>query len=195
MCGACFGRLHADIATLVGAHTWLGIAMCNPTPAFKAGTIHRSGGPGIPFRAELHDTRVDVAGKLASWARMIAEDGPPLAGPADGEVATVGRWLAARLPWVSDQLWCDAMAHELADAARGARRLVPWDSIGRELALPCPDCGYVTLTVYSGTDVIWCRWPECGRTMGWAEYEREVEKRLEESGHVVKPSTSTGAAA
>lgn len=179
MCGSCFGRMRTDTAILAGAHTWLGVAMHTPPPAFKAGTIGRSaGGTRPPFRLELHDMRVDISGKLTSWARVvIAEQIGAGAGPADGEVRTVAAWLTERLGWVSYQLWCDDMAREFREAARDARGLVPWESIGRGLPLPCPGCGYLTLTLYSGTDTIACRNRDCGRTMIWAHYVTAVREQ------------------
>lgn len=204
ICGGCFARLKSDIATLVGAHTWLGIAMLNPTPAWKPGTIHRSPEPKLPFNAQLHDARVDIAGKLASWARVIAEEHvPALAGPADADPATVGRWLGHRLRWVSDQPWCDEMARELGELARAAYALVPWERHRRELPLPCPDCGYLTLTLYGGDELIVCRYRECAREMTWAEYWDRVRELQPEAlipvreivEPEIKPPTSTGAAA
>jgi hypothetical protein len=177
ICGGCYARLYADVGTLVGAHTWLGIAMHAAPPGFKAGTIHRSPGPRPPFRVELHDQRVDILGKLAGWVRVIIEEQPPGPGPADGDIRTVAQWLGVRLPWVSDQPWCDEMARELGEAARSARALVPWDRIVRELPLPCPRCGYLTLAVYGGTDTIVCRNRECSRTMIWADYEKAVREK------------------
>lgn len=178
MCGSCFARLRRHISILVGAHTWLGIAMLNPTPAWKPGTIHRAGGSRLPFRAELHDAREDIAGKLASWTQLIAEEHEPaLAGPASTDVATVARWLVERLPWVSGQPWCDAMANELAEAARSSYALVPWDRQRRDLPLPCPACGVLLLSLYSGDELIGCRNPECGCVMSRAQYAVLVQEQ------------------
>ena len=207
MCGSCFARLRRHISVLVGAHTWLGIAMLNPTPAWKPGTIHRQGGPRPPFRVDLHDAREDIAGKLTSWAKLIAEEHvPALRGPAAPDVATVARWLVERLPWVSEQPWCDAMANELAEAARSSYALVPWDRQRRDLPLPCPDCGVLLLSLYSGDELIACRNPGCGRQLTWAAYWEAVQEqhdalvpptvipRREIPEPEIRPSTSMEAA-
>jgi hypothetical protein len=193
ICGGCYARLAADVATLVGAHTWLGIAMCATPPGLKTGTVHRAPAARPPFRVELHDQRVDILGKLTGWARVIAEEHVPvLHGPADGEIRTIAAWIGAQLPWVSDQLWCDEMARELGDAARAARALVPWDRLVRELPLPCPGCGFLLLAVYGGTDTIVCRNRECGRTMIWADYEKAVR---EKHGEITSVHSEHGRAA
>lgn len=198
MCGGCFGRLRRDISTLVGAHMWLGIAMLNPSPAWKTGAIHQAPGSRIPFAAQLHDHRVDIEGKLNCWARMVLEEHVPVLhrGPADAQPETVARWLVEYLPWISDQRWCDDIAAELGDTARAAYALVPWNRHRRDLPLPCPDCGLLTLSLYGGDELIMCRNVECGRLMTTADYWAEVRKQHAEiSGHEIKPSTSTGAAA
>lgn len=180
MCGPCFNRLRADIATLVGAYEWLGISMRAPGPAWKTGTIHRSGDPRLPFRTDLFDAREDIAGKLTSWARAVAEEHvPALRGPADGEPRTVGRWLIAQLPWISDQPWCDAMAAELGDAARRAYGLAPWDRLRRDLPLPCPGCGLLSLAQHGGDEQVTCRIRTCGHAMPWADYWRLVVEASE----------------
>lgn len=204
MCGGCYNRLRAHIATLVGAHAWLGLAMLNPISTWKPGTIGRTAtGSRPPFRTDLHDARVDIEAKLTSWARAVAEEHQPaLAGPADGELATVGRWLIARLPWISDQLWCDAIAGELAEAVTAAYALVPWDRLRRDLPMPCPGCQQVSLSQYGGDDQVTCRIRTCGRAMPWADYwrlvveasereRREKEAVLEGIQAKIKPPTSS----
>ena len=178
MCGGCYARLHVDVGTLVGAHTWLGVAMRNPTPAWKPGAIHRPSGPRPPFQVQLHDARVDIAAKLTSWAKLIAEEHTPaLAGPADSDPATIGRWLGHRLRWVSEQLWCDEMARELNELARSAYALVPWDRERRQLPLPCPGCDLLTLVLYGGQEWVSCRNPECGALLSWADYWLAVQEQ------------------
>lgn len=172
MCGGCYTRLRADITTLVGAHTWLGIAMLTPTPAWKPGTIgHSATSSRPPFRTDLHDARVEIATLLTSWAQAIAETHvPALAGPADNEPTTIGVWLRARTHWLSEQDWCVDVCAELGDAARRAYGLVPWERQRRELPLPCPGCGYLTLTLYGGNELIVCRYRDCAKELTWSDY-------------------------
>lgn len=195
MCGVCFARLRRDISTLVGAHTWLGVAMLSPIPAWKAGTIHRAGGPAVPFPVAFHDARVDIAGKLGSWARAVAEEHvPALAGPADGQPEAVARWLVERLPWISDQPWCAEMARELAEAAHEAYGLAPWNRHRQDLPLPCPGCDYLTLSLYGGDELIMCRNLECCLEMTRGEYDVMVARWREENPTAIKPSTRLDAA-
>lgn len=198
MCGPCFAYLRRNISVLVGAHIWLGVAMLSPTPASKPGTIHRSAESSLPFRAELHDARVLIAARLSSWARVVCEEHmPALAGPADGQPETVGRWLADpdRLRWISDQPFCEPMAAELAETAQAAYALVPWGRHRQDLALPCPTCNILALSLYGGDEVIMCRNLECCQQMTRGEYDVLLERwRAENPSPETKPSTSLEAA-
>jgi hypothetical protein len=201
MCGTCYARLRRDITTLVNAHVWLGIQMITPVPAWKPGTIgHHTTSSRPPYRLEYSDARDDIAGKLTSWARMVAEEHTPaLAGPADPDPATVGRWLRLRTHWISEQDWCAEMCRELADAARAAYGLAPWERHRRDLPLPCPACGYLTLALYGGDELIVCRYAECGRELTWIDYWLAVKKAAGDGREIlppiIKPPTSNGAAA
>lgn len=181
LCGPCFNSLRRDIATLVGAHTWLHLAMLNPAPSWKVGTIGRApASTRPPFRLELFDARVDIEGKLTTWARAVAEDHvPALRGPADGQMATVGKWLIAQLSWISDQPFCDEMAREFRETASMAFGLVPWQRLRRDLPMPCPGCGYLTLSKYGGDDQVSCRNRACGKAMTWADYWGNVVQTSE----------------
>lgn len=194
LCGGCFGKMRADVSVLVGAYIWLGIAML-ATGGQRGETTTRSPAESrMPFRADLHDTRVDIAGKLGGWARLVAEKRvPALAGPGSGDVETVGRWLRAQLPWASEQGFCDSMAIELADAARTAYGLVPWNARRRDFPLPCPDCTYLTLSLYGADEVIICRNRDCGRILSWADYWTEVRKQHADLTKPLDPRAFQGA--
>lgn len=196
MCGACFNKLRADISTLVGAYVWLGVAMLATGVRPTEGTISRTAESRIPFRVDLHDKREEIAATLAYWTRMIAEaHTPALAGPADGDVETVGRWLRARLPWVSEQEACVTMATELAATARSAYALVPWNARRRDFPLTCPGCRYLTLSLYGADEVIMCRNRDCGRVLSWADYWEEVRKRQPDLSQPLDPHAFQGTAA
>jgi hypothetical protein len=195
MCGACFNKLRADISTLVGAYVWLGIAMLATGTRPTEPAVGHTAESRIPFRVDLHDKREEIAGSLAYWARMIAEAHvPALAGPADGDVETIGRWLRARLPWVSEQEGCVTMATELGASARSAYALVPWNARRRDLPLPCPDCTYLTLSLYGADEVITCRNRDCGRILSWADYWTEVRKQHADLSKPLDPRAFQGAA-
>lgn len=178
MCGACFNKLRADITVLVGAYIWLGIAMIS-TGGQRGETVSRQpAGSRMPYRADLHDARDDIAGKLKSWARDIAEKHvPALRGPADADVETVARWLRMQLPWVSEQDWCTVMATELAETAHAAYGLVPWNRRRSDFPLPCPGCGYLTLSLYGGDEVIMCRNRSCAKALTWPDYWAAVKEQ------------------
>jgi hypothetical protein len=175
ICGGDFARLRGDLATVQWAHSWLGTSMLALPASWKPGTIHRRGGPQPPMNVAMHDVRVDITGKLATWARMVAEEmTPAMAGPAHGDVRTVATWLRAQLGWISDQPWCDEFARELTDMRSAAYALAPWERSRLDLPLPCPRCGLLSLSLYSGDDAVTCRIRDCGHALTWADYQRKV---------------------
>jgi hypothetical protein len=182
LCGGDYARLRTDLALTAWAHWWLGRAMVTPAPAWKPGAIHHAATEGQPpFPVALLDARSAIEAVLGSWARMIAEEHTPaLAGPADGGVESVVRWLRARLPWCSDQPWVDDYARELAELRQQAHGLVPWSRARRDLPVPCPACGLLSLSAYSGDDAIVCRSHDCGRVVAWVEYEHAVRREWDD---------------
>lgn len=178
VCGPDFARMRRDLAEVQWAYAWLGATMLALPAAWKSGTIHAAAGPRPPLSLAMHDARIDIQGKLATWARVVGEEHTPaLHGPADGDVRTVATWLRARLQWISDQPWCDEFARELSEMRQTAYALAPWDRSRLDLPLPCPKpkgCGLLTLALYSGDDGVTCRNRACGRVMTWADYYLEV---------------------
>lgn len=173
--GGCFARMRGDLATAVWAHAWLETTALTPPGVWKPGTRHRAGGSQPPLNVALIDACVDIHGKLGSWARMIAEEHvPALHGPAADTVPAIGVWLRERLPWVSDQPWCDEFAGELSVLRRTAYGLAPWDRSRSDMPLPCPSCGLLSLSLYSGDEAITCRTRLCGRVLALPEYHGEV---------------------
>lgn len=171
MCGGCFVRLRSDIDTLIAAHAELGRDMTAIRAGRHDGASHQPPGPRLPFPEPLHDTRVMIEAQLTGWARIIAEEHTPaIHGPTDSSLPTVGLWMAALLPWVSQQQWCDAMAGELGETALSVRRLVPTEPRRRELPGPCPACRMLSLIVYDGDEVVFCRIRTCGHRMPWGQY-------------------------
>lgn len=175
ICGGCFARILGDLCTLEFAYAWLGAQMVAPQPTWKPGTIHQAGGSRPPLPVALHDARVDIHGKLASWARLIAEEAN-MRGPADDTVPAIATWLRAQLHWASDQAWCDDYAAELAELRGMAYGLAPWDRARTDLPLPCParGCGMLSLSWYSGSETVVCRSRVCGHRMTSEDYVKAV---------------------
>lgn len=174
-CGGCYARMFGDLCTLEFAHAWLGAQMAAPQPAFKPGTVHQAAGSRPPLPLALHDARVDIHGKLGSWARLIAEEAR-MRGPADDTVPSIAGWLRVQLHYASDQAWCDDYAAELADLRGAAYGLAPWGRSRTDLPLPCParGCGMLSLSWYSGSDTVLCRNRLCGHRMTSADYVAAV---------------------
>jgi hypothetical protein len=182
LCGGCFARLRELVATVEWAHGWLGVNMAGGASGFKPGSLHRKADSRPPYRLDLSDARTDIHTKLASWAQAIGEEHvPPLAGPLDDSVPSIGRWLRARLPWVSDQPWVDSFIAELAELRGLAYGLAPWDRCRTDLPLPCPakGCGLLTLALYGGDDAVICRSRDCGHIMTAYEYKKGVKEWIQ----------------
>jgi hypothetical protein len=173
ICGGCYARMLGDLSVLEFAYAWLGAQMAAPLPAWKPGTLHRAGESRPPLPVALHDARMDIHGKLGSWARLIAEEAR-MRGPERDEVPAIAAWLRIQLHYASDQPWCDDYATELADLRKSAYGLAPWDSARTDLALKCPGCGMLSLSLYSGSETVVCRVRLCGHRMTGADYMRAV---------------------
>lgn len=174
-CGGCYARMLGDLCTLEFAYAWLGAQMAAPQPAFKPGTIHQAAGSRPPLPLALHDARVDIHGKLGSWARLIAEEAR-MRGPADDTVPSIAGWLRVQLHYASDQAWCDDYATELADLRMASYALAPWGRTRRDLPVPCSACGLLSLSLYGGSDGVICRNRECGQCVPWTVYTGEVKR-------------------
>lgn len=172
-CGGCYARMFGDLCTLEFAYGWLGAQMLAPAPAWKPGSLHLAGGSRPPLPIALHDARVDIHGKLGSWARLIAEEAR-MRGPVDDSVPAIAGWLRIQLHFASDQAWCDEYAAELSDLRAVAYGLAPWGSARTDLALKCPGCGMLSLSLYSGSETVVCRVRLCGHRMTGADYMRAV---------------------
>jgi hypothetical protein len=175
ICGGCYARTRGDLNTLAWAHTWLGVAMLTPGTSWKPGTLHRAPGPQPPYGLQYHDQREQIEAVLSSWVTAVAYEGA-LAGPADKTVTGLTAWLRIRLPWISEQSWCRDFATELSDQRAAAHALAPWERGRRDLPVPCPRCGLLTLSLYGGDDGVTCRNRECGEMIAWYRYDREVRK-------------------
>ncbi|HEY8973693.1 MAG TPA: hypothetical protein VIN75_05710 [Burkholderiaceae bacterium] len=164
-----------DLCVVEWAYGYLGAQMQAPLPAWKPGTLHRAGESRPPLPVALHDARVDIQGKLGSWARLIAEEAN-MRGPADNTVPAIALWLRAQLHWASDQSWVDSYAAELADLRKTAYGLAPWDRARQDLPLPCParGCGMLSLSWYSGSETVVCRSRLCGHRMTVGDYVAAV---------------------
>jgi hypothetical protein len=173
ICGGCYARMLGDLSVLEFAYAWLGAQMAAPLPAWKPGTLHRAGESRPPLPVALHDARMDIHGKLGSWARLIAEEAR-MRGPERDEVPAIASWLRIQLHYASDQPWCDDYATELADLRKSAYGLAPWDSARTDLALKCPGCGMLSLSLYSGSETVVCRVRLCGHRMTGPDYMRAV---------------------
>jgi hypothetical protein len=181
-CGGCFVRLRIELATVLGAHDWLGGNMGPGSAGLNGAVTRRPGESRPPYRVEFSDARTLIHKKLAEWAGYIArEHFPPLAGPADDTLPAIGVWLRARLPWVSDQPWAGEFLEQLGQLRREAYGLAPWDRMRTDLPLPCPGkgCGLLTLSLYGGDDAVVCRNRTCGHVMTAYEYKKGVEEWME----------------
>ena len=183
-CGGCFARVWAELAELAYAHWWIGRAIEEPPPAWKTSSIRAGGGSRPPFAVQLTDTRTQIEQLLRNWSREIGhQHTPPLAGPADTDPTTIVRWLHARLPWVSEQGWTgedghDEFAADVVQMRRIAHATAPWEGARRDLALPCPSCTYLSLSLYSGHEWAVCTNRECGRLIDRRTYRELVTGRL-----------------
>lgn len=178
-CGGCFARLHTELAELAYAHWWLGRAIETPPSAWKPGTIGHGGGSRPPLRVDLVDVRVQIEQHLVGWSKMIARyHVPAMAGPADSTPEIVVKWLVARLPWASEQEWCDALAVDTAGLRNVAHAACPWERGRRDLPTKCPQCGLLTLSLHGGDEWAVCRNRECGRLVPPGEYQQLVTKQV-----------------
>lgn len=178
ICGGDYARILGDLCTLEFAYEWLGAQMRAPAAAWKPGTIGRAGGSRPPLPLALHDAREDIHGKLASWARLTAEEAS-MRGPVDGTVPAIAGWLRVQLHWASSQLWCDAYAAELAELRGAAYGLAPWGRARTDTPLPCPSCTLLSLSWYSGSDTVVCRNRMCGHRMTSGDYVKAVMEQWE----------------
>lgn len=175
--GRCWARLNRNLAGTVDAWRWLG--ECMPRGLVSQGEpLSGTKSPPIPLILAMHDQRVHIAGVLASWARMVAED-RSLTGPAGVDPPTVGAWLAPHLRWCATQPWVDDLLTELADVVRQAHTTAPWRPHIHRLPLPCPDCGQVSLAILGGSDWVTCRNRDCGRLLGRGFYEQLARQAIE----------------
>lgn len=101
------GLLQLD-ADLVMAH------VASPMPSSRV-----SGGgsePPLPINVSITDLRIDIAGKLMSWACLIAEERDVTPPPNRHDIAIVVHFLEKHLDWAIEQPWIDEFDQELRKA-------------------------------------------------------------------------------
>lgn len=173
LCGGCYGRLERTIAELPAVHTWLQGALQPGTTAGEHVTATRE--PPTPLRVDVYDERVDIAGKLTEWARLVAEE-RQLHGPTDSRPESTAAFLLTHLDWSAAQPWVDEYAAEMFELRRDAHTLAPWTPGTHRLPAPCPTCDALTLIRHDGADHVTCdsRAGGCGRSWSETQYRRLV---------------------
>jgi hypothetical protein len=104
------------------------------------------------------DGIVPLAGTLAAWARIHAEECDRFGYPRSGSIGALVAYLGRRdvLVWSVQQMWADEYAAEIHDAWRYLDGLAAIRPRRRALQLPCPRCGLLSLSQQDGQDA------ECG---------------------------------
>lgn len=190
LCGPCYANLRRTVVQSVGIYVHLGRTMIRLSVGWNQ-PLSGTRIPPAPLREDLHDLRVDLAGKLACWARLIAEE-RTLRGPylhrvslRNGDIAPddlhdLVVFVRDHLSWASEQLWVDALVVEMRDTMRRIHAACPWRVERRDLPAPCPGCGMQSLALYTGDDHVICRTPDCGEVIKESLYEHYVRVLCDE---------------
>ena len=81
---------------------------------------------GIALTPAVVATRDHIMATLVAWARIALEEGPWRQAPPDNAV-DIAHWLDLRADWLANREWSSEVAHNLAETAGEARRLLQPD--------------------------------------------------------------------
>jgi len=170
LCHRCAFRLERHIAELPARFDELGAVLGGGKGSRTEGK-RTKGSPPVPLNLAAHDHRQHIAGVLASWVLLVAEE-RGLRGPDTQTVPALSTWLVQHHAWLVGQPWVDDLSEEVAELTRTAegitRRLPGWN----RLPAPCPGCGAFEMGRKDGDAHVECR--SCGLRYGEAEYARLV---------------------
>lgn len=81
---------------------------------------------GIALNPAVVATRDHIKATLVAWTRIALEEGPWRVPPPD-DCAEIAHWLDLRADWLANREWSYEIAHNLAETAHEARRLLQPD--------------------------------------------------------------------
>jgi len=93
---------------------------------------------GIALNPAVVATRDHIKATLVAWTRIALEEGPWRVPPPD-DCAEIAHWLDLRSDWLANREWSYEIAHNLAETAGEARRLLQPDKPYIVEIGPCPE--------------------------------------------------------
>lgn len=141
--------------------------------AYDLDRVGHQADPPAPVSLARLDWITDLHATIQSWLQAWCEH-RGLTGidiySLEAACAYLAQWQDELAAWEP----ITAMWDELAELMRRGHALAPWRQQARPCdGVPCPDCGHLTLVVYSGDDVVTCR--TCRAIVHRDEYTRWVE--------------------
>lgn len=125
LCQSCRDHLERLIAEMPARYTELGHALAGGTSG-GGQRVSGSASEPLPINPAAADHRAQIAGVLASWCRLVADE-RGIRPPSGPEVTLTAPWLTVHVDWCAGNRWVDEMLEEMRKTAGRARGLIDPD--------------------------------------------------------------------
>ena len=172
LCQGHLQGLEQKLGDITAVYDWLGACMVRDGSGTGDQPISGSREAPTPLRVSLHDLRADIAAKLASWTHVVTEDRSMRGPDRFDDPHAASMWLGSQVAWIAAQPWVDEFWAEVDEWHRLSRAAAPYHRERRDLPAPCPECDYLSLSLYGGDDHVTCR--VCGHLLKRELYDHYV---------------------
>lgn len=138
ICDGCVAQLERLVAEMPARYAALERVLA--TGGTGGQRVSGTASEPLPINLAVAEHRHHMAGVMASWARLVAEE-RGIMPPASPALAVCGPWLTVHIQWCARQRWVDEMLTELRQANGRARAMLNPDGSKRIAIGPCRTAG------------------------------------------------------